>query len=358
MPHLKRRRHGPIAAIDQRCVQIADYQITFDSYRDRLELNHDIVMSRVAARSTVTPKLLDQASSALVCGRIIKANSAQPDLYERVEYCRQTRLCLCCYAAARAHSAAMLVNGTPQLVGSRLLHFVFTTPQPYTDHEEALYAAQAVCGMKCIHDVICTHKRRVGDIYRVPTYALGLHTKANPDTGLLWSHIHLGMAVNPLGIITGSDGWAASLQKAYLGAFDTSARPLIKYADLGIIQPDRQCREGRKHVSITRTKNLLAYVIRNTEPNDTHQAIARRDQLHQLIGLDTTHILSRRSRGETAVKKSRPPHQFPPGQLGNTQTYMFAFDGRIIAIKPASAPAVQKRLLAEATALLDNRFIE
>jgi len=354
MPQLNRNRHGAVAAVDRRRVQIADHSVTFERYTELMHNHQQIVLCRFIAQPDVTQSVWRRAASALACGRVVKANSANPQLFELVDYCGQQQFCTRCYASAQAHAVAVQLAGTPSLVGSRLLHVIFTTPRPYVVEDEVRWTSNAANAMHNIVDAITLWRRRKGEGYQVAAYNMGLHAKASDETGLLWPHVHLGIAVNPLCDFAGPDGLVPRLTSAFADAIPDATCPTVIHENLGIIQPDRKCRLGRKHVPLTRTHKLMEYTARSSEADDTPQSIARRDQLFRSIGLVTSHIRSRRASDGSKLAKARLPHRFPPDQLGNTQTYVFPFDGEPYAINPAQLSQVEKRLHDDAASLLQD----
>lgn len=352
MADLKRRRHGTVATRNDQGVRIANRVVDFDSYADIMTNRRETVIERLSVRTQITDRLIEQACKALVCGRVVKQNTADLKIYERTEYCRQRRLCIGCYAAARSAAVAAQMADSQSLVGNKLLHIILTTPRPQTTNDETHWTAVAAKAMTAIRKQLTRWQRRIGDCYKIPSYVIGLHSKQDADTGLLWPHIHVGVVVNELCQVNGSDGLLQTLQFAYAAEIPDAACPKVNCENLGIIKSDSQLRRHRKEVSLTRTAHLLAYVSRSTEDDDTPESLARRDSLNMSLGIDSTHKRSRRTSDGSGIQRAQVAHAFPPDRLGDSQAYIFPFSGEPYAITANRVDEAKRQLLREAKSIV------
>jgi len=356
MGELLRRRHNTVPT--KNGVRIAKEIVDFDSYPDILQKHRNTVMARVSVRSTIDEELLRRAAMAMYCGRILKPDSGSPGCFERAIYCRQKRLCIPCYTIARRWAVDRLMDDTPDLIGSRLVHMVFSAPKPYTPAEELFWVNTAKLAKSAIRKSITAWNRWTSGSGSIIAYALGIHAKPSPDTQLLWTHIHLCLVVHDACMITGPDSVEQRMKAAYHSVIADYRQPLVMTRDHGIITPDDRFRLGRDQVKYSHTANQLAYAIRYTEGGgvDTPDSVARRDQLFEAVDLKYSHILSRRSSRGKVLKKSQMPHEFCPERLGCKHLLVVNFDNDYDERPAYEIARTKKQLFNQGMKMLAKRF--
>lgn len=353
---LRRRRHGTVPT--KHGVRIADKIVDFGHYPDILDNHRQTVMARLSVRSTIDEELFRKAAMAMYCGRILKPDSGSPGCYERAIYCRQKRLCIPCYTIARRWAIDRLLDDTPDLFGSRLVHMVFTAPKPYTPAEELLWVNTAKLAKSAIRKSITAWNRWTSGIGSINAYALGIHAKSSPDTQLLWTHIHLCLVVQEECTITGPDSIEQRMKAAYRSVIEGYRQPLVMTRDHGIITPDDQFRFGRDQVTVSHAVNQLAYATRYTEADDedTPESVARRDHLFEVVELKSSHTISRRTSCGKVMKKSQMPHEFCPERLGCKNLRVVLYSGDYDDRPADQVAETKKQLFSEGLSMLKMQF--
>lgn len=356
MGELLRRRHGTVPT--KNGVRIAEETVDFDSYPDILEKHRQTVMARVSVRSTIDEELLRRAAMAMYCGRILKPDSGSPGCFERAIYCRQKRLCIPCYTIARRGAIDLLMNDTPDLIGSRLVHMVFSAPKPYTPAEELFWVNTAKLAKSAIRKSITAWNDWTSGSGSIIAYAIGIHAKSSSDTQLLWTHMHLCLVVQEDCTITGPDSVEQRMKAAYRSVIEDYRQPLVMTTDHGIITPDNRLRSSGNQVKVSHAANQLAYATRYTEDDDedTPESVARRDRLFEAVELKSSHTISRRKSRGKVLKKSQMPHEYCPERLGCENLRVVLYSG-VYDERPANQIArTKKQLFVDGLSMLNNQF--
>lgn len=298
---------------------------------------------------------------AIACGRTIgRKDAAYP--HQRLNYCKQNKVCPCCSALRHMSRAANLKDQIDFDGRDRLLTGVFTTPAP-TDYLSSLdNLLRAVRGKSAVVKALnrWNDRHKAYRSEQVREYGLGLHLKQQPDASAMWTHLHLAIVVGPKVRLTSTHGHGLReyLQESYWHAVDFDCNPKCDLKQAGQLASKKLSMKRRKQMHRAKTvthgdvQRILAYTFNLHEKEDDAESIALRMRLLADAKVSTTFT---RSRCDSLQTPTTQPYMYDPVALGKDHVLVYGLsDDYPSRISPEDWESSLDKIRAEAKHLLTH----
>ena len=364
MGSVKRCRSSEVPNRLEPLIQHGSHNFTFDRHRGYL------AKAETNIRNLYTKKLasLSRCAEALVCGRLVGADQ-QYGLHERLNYCRQNRICQCCSRCREVKRAEGIADGIKFNGRDQLVTAVFTMPMANSYTESLDYMRRCLAGKSAVVTAIGLWNQGQGKLRgnRLFDYTMGLHAKPMEQSHWLWSHLHLTIVVGPeVRFRTQSqDGLEDVLSHAFRRAIDIPQTVKVSFKKQGrlgtkVLSPEARRAQHRGNVVLySDVQKQLAYATTIAEKEDTPESVALRIKMLQELGSPSTFTRSRNRKKDGSSSRATAdsqPHKFNPVALGKSSVYLFGLDGQEPEqIDPADFEKLRLKLIQNVKRTLPNQ---
>ncbi len=332
-------------------VNIGDYPVPLVDYIERLE---DVALTLEALHQQVDGITATSIIRAMCCGRII--SRGRDGVYRRCYYCRQPRICPCCYVLSKRGHARDFIGDLMRYGGRQVVFdLLFTMPDPTSPSDERRQVLVATESPKSL----LRYRERwndglaYGEKKRMLRINLGLHLKPVRPGGMVKPHLH-GILVTESemrlrDIQPGLRDWWMHVVE---NEFGRPGKAIIKRLGDWRTQPKRKRRaHSRRPLSLLKLQNKLIYnsrLFKREWPADT----VHRHRLLSELGIKRTNWQSRQL--VHSDDRHTLPVEFDPVALEHDRMCVIGFGGGIPNSRPVDGYLRSKeQLQMQAAALLD-----